>query len=136
MNCWAELLGGSNQGGLAATKEIAQSGKCLKQKREDLPPNLLVRDAAIDLGGLGKGLAEEPVDYVTKVHLYTLLSSWKKPVLAAITPSVICNIFPLGERLCTCSATLCYVGCGILNSGLGTLNSDLLSRGHRASHQE
>lgn len=48
MNCWAELLGGSNQGGLAATKEIAQSGKCLKQKREDLPPNLLVRDAAID----------------------------------------------------------------------------------------
>lgn len=48
MNCWAELLGGSNQGGLAATREIAHSGKCLKQKREDLPPNLLVRDAGID----------------------------------------------------------------------------------------
>lgn len=48
LNCWAELLGGSNQGGLAAAKEISQSGKCLKQKREDLLPDLLVRDAAVD----------------------------------------------------------------------------------------
>ena len=48
LNCWAELLGGSNQGGLSAIREIAQSGKHLKQKREDLPPDLLVRDAVTD----------------------------------------------------------------------------------------
>lgn len=60
---------------------------------------------------MGEGLAEKPVHYVSKAHLYTVLFSWQKPVLAA----VIRNIFPLGESLCTCSATLCYVACGILN---------------------
>lgn len=142
LNCWAELLGGSNQGGLAAAKEIAQSGKCLKQKREDLPLKSACEGCSDrqgipshDLGGLGEGLAEKLVDYVTEVHLYTLLSSWQKPVSAAITP-VICNIFPLGVHLCTCSATSCYVGCGILNSGLSVLNSVLLSCGHRPSRQE
>jgi len=33
---------------LSAIREIAQSGKHLKQKREDLPPDLLVRDAVTD----------------------------------------------------------------------------------------
>lgn len=64
---------------------------------------------------MGEGLAEKPVHYVSKAHSYTVLFRWQKPVLAAVIPAVICNIFPLGESLCTCSATLCYVACGILN---------------------
>lgn len=45
---WVELLGGSIQGGLAAAKEISWSGKRLRQKREDLLPNLLVKEAVMD----------------------------------------------------------------------------------------
>lgn len=45
---WVELLGGSIQGGLAAAKEISRSGKRLRQKKEDLPPNLLVKEAVMD----------------------------------------------------------------------------------------
>lgn len=45
---WVELLGGSNQGGLAAAEEISWSGKRLKQKKEDLPPNLLMKEAVMD----------------------------------------------------------------------------------------
>lgn len=68
-----------------------------------------------DLGGMGRGLAEKPVDCVSKAHFYTMFFSWQKPGLAAVTLAVICNTFPLGESLCTCAATSCYVACGILN---------------------